>query len=155
MSNYGLNMVVIWQSQYCCDYNYRGEVATFSKQVAHLHQATGECTPGNFLVLFDSSSWTQLWPGGSVATVSSLHSWLASALLGSPRVEIGSGGSCSFAFCSVSLYGGFYLGFRSLELPPLDLKGVWDSGPLHQPRWILRLARVHRSPPPIGHRGVF
>ncbi|CAB1329769.1 unnamed protein product [Coregonus sp. 'balchen'] len=34
------------------------------------------------------------------------------------RFEIGSGGTCAFVLCSVSLSGGFYLGFRSSELPP-------------------------------------
>ncbi|CAB1313675.1 unnamed protein product [Coregonus sp. 'balchen'] len=32
--------------------------------------------------------------------------------------KIGSGGTCVFVLCSVSLSGGFYLGFRSSELPP-------------------------------------
>ncbi|CAB1319130.1 unnamed protein product [Coregonus sp. 'balchen'] len=34
------------------------------------------------------------------------------------RFEIGSGGTCAFVLCSVSLFGGFFLGFRSSELPP-------------------------------------
>ncbi|CAB1331945.1 unnamed protein product [Coregonus sp. 'balchen'] len=34
------------------------------------------------------------------------------------RFEIGSGGTCAFVLCSVSLSGGFYHGFRSSELSP-------------------------------------
>ncbi|CAB1314476.1 unnamed protein product, partial [Coregonus sp. 'balchen'] len=34
------------------------------------------------------------------------------------RFEIGSGGTCTFVLCSVSLSGGFYLVFRSSDLPP-------------------------------------
>ncbi|CAB1345021.1 unnamed protein product [Coregonus sp. 'balchen'] len=138
-------------------------------------------------------SQTPLWPGGSVAAVSALHSRLAGSLQGSLpegsppslengvggmlpddlvdvpvldptnqpwryvtrrrnrkqcplatgaslemlsqdrtqirnsfgaffpgdfRFQIGSGGTCTFVLCSVSLSDGFYLGFRSSELPP-------------------------------------
>jgi hypothetical protein len=41
----------------------------------------------------------------------------AAFLAGFP-FKIGSGGSCVFVLCSVSLSGGFNLGFRSSEIPP-------------------------------------
>lgn len=39
------------------------------------------------------------------------------SVLGGFPIKIGSGGTCIFVLGSVSLSGGFYLGFKSSELP--------------------------------------
>ncbi|CAB1323664.1 unnamed protein product, partial [Coregonus sp. 'balchen'] len=40
------------------------------------------------------------------------------------QFEIGSGGTCAFVLCSVSLSACFYLWFRSSELPPSDFEAA-------------------------------